>query len=61
VPSLPGTSNLPQGGALAIAKLVILFYAIEVLVNRDKEDSVWLRAAVVSTLAGLALRSLMPA
>jgi UDP-GlcNAc:undecaprenyl-phosphate/decaprenyl-phosphate GlcNAc-1-phosphate transferase len=61
VPSLPGTFNLPHGGALTIAKLVILFYAIEVLVSRVEGRSVWLRAAVLSTLAGLAVRSLMPA
>jgi UDP-GlcNAc:undecaprenyl-phosphate/decaprenyl-phosphate GlcNAc-1-phosphate transferase len=60
VPSLPGTFNLPHGGALTIAKLVILFYAIEVLVSRVEGRSVWLRAAVVSTLAVLAVRSLMP-
>jgi UDP-GlcNAc:undecaprenyl-phosphate/decaprenyl-phosphate GlcNAc-1-phosphate transferase len=60
VPSLPGTINLPHGGALTIAKLVILFYAIEVLVSRVEGRTVWLRVAVVSTLAGLALRSSMP-
>ena len=34
VPSLPGTLHLPQGGAHAIAKLVIVFYAVEMLVSR---------------------------
>jgi UDP-GlcNAc:undecaprenyl-phosphate/decaprenyl-phosphate GlcNAc-1-phosphate transferase len=60
VPSLPGTFNLPHGGVMAIVKLVILFYAIEVLVSRSEGRAVWLRIAVVSTLAGLALRPLMP-
>jgi hypothetical protein len=60
VPSLPGTFNLPQGGALTIAKLVILFYAIEVLLSRFEEQAVWLRLAVVATLASLALHCSMP-
>jgi UDP-GlcNAc:undecaprenyl-phosphate GlcNAc-1-phosphate transferase len=60
VPSLPGTFNLPHGGVLAIVKLVILFYAIEVLVSRTEGRAVWVRVAVVSTLAGLAVRPLMP-
>ena len=60
VPSLPGTFNLPQGGALAIAKLLILYYSIEVLVSRSEGRAVWLRLAVVSVLAGLAVRPLMP-
>jgi UDP-GlcNAc:undecaprenyl-phosphate/decaprenyl-phosphate GlcNAc-1-phosphate transferase len=60
VPSLPGTFNLPHGGALTIAKLVILFYTIEVLVSRVEGRAVWLRVAVVATLAGLALHSSMP-
>jgi UDP-GlcNAc:undecaprenyl-phosphate/decaprenyl-phosphate GlcNAc-1-phosphate transferase len=60
VPSLPGTFNLPHGGVMAIVKLVILFYAIEVLVSRSEGRAVWLRIAVLSTLAGLALRPLMP-
>jgi UDP-GlcNAc:undecaprenyl-phosphate GlcNAc-1-phosphate transferase len=60
VPSLPGPSNLPHGGALTIAKLLILFYAIEVLVSRSEGRAVWVRIAVVSTLAGLTVRPLMP-
>jgi UDP-GlcNAc:undecaprenyl-phosphate GlcNAc-1-phosphate transferase len=60
VPSLPGTFNLPHGGVMAIVKLVILFYAIEVLVSRSEGRAVWVRIAVVSTLAGLAVRPLLP-
>jgi UDP-GlcNAc:undecaprenyl-phosphate GlcNAc-1-phosphate transferase len=60
VPSLPGTFNLPHGGVMAIVKLVILFYAIEVLVSRSEGRAVWVRVAVASTLAGLAVRPLMP-
>jgi len=60
VPSLPGTLHLPNGGALAIAKLVILFYALEVLVSRCEGRALWLRIAGGSVLAGLAIRPLMP-
>jgi UDP-GlcNAc:undecaprenyl-phosphate GlcNAc-1-phosphate transferase len=59
VPSLPGTFDLPHGGVLAIVKLVILFYAIEVLVSRSEGRAVWVRIAVVCTLVGLAVRPLM--
>lgn len=57
VPSLPGTLRLPHGGALAIAKLVVIFYAIEMLVSRAEGRSVWVRVAAASVLAGLTLRS----
>jgi UDP-GlcNAc:undecaprenyl-phosphate/decaprenyl-phosphate GlcNAc-1-phosphate transferase len=57
VPSLPDTLGLPQGGALAIAKLVILFYAIEMLVSRSESNAVWVRIAATSFLAALTLRS----
>jgi UDP-GlcNAc:undecaprenyl-phosphate GlcNAc-1-phosphate transferase len=58
VPSL-GTLHLPHGGALAIAKLVILYYAIEMLVSRSELRAVWVRIAAASVLAGLILRSVM--
>jgi UDP-GlcNAc:undecaprenyl-phosphate/decaprenyl-phosphate GlcNAc-1-phosphate transferase len=56
VPSLPGTLRLPHGGALAIAKLVILFYALEMLVSRSERRAFWVRLAAASVLAGLVLR-----
>lgn len=59
VPSLPGTFNLPTGGAWSIAKLLILFYAVEVLVSRAEGRTVWLRVGVVSVLAALAIRPLL--
>jgi UDP-GlcNAc:undecaprenyl-phosphate GlcNAc-1-phosphate transferase len=58
VPSLPGTLHLPHGGALAIAKLVILFYAIEMLLSRAELPAVWVRIGAVAVLAGLAIRPL---
>ncbi len=59
VPSLPGTFSLPHGGPWTIAKLLILFYAIEVLVSRADDRAVWVRIAVVSVLAALAARPLL--
>jgi UDP-GlcNAc:undecaprenyl-phosphate/decaprenyl-phosphate GlcNAc-1-phosphate transferase len=56
VPSLPGIFAMPHGGAIGIAKLVILFYAIEVLVSRVELGVVWLRIAATALLAGLVLR-----
>jgi UDP-GlcNAc:undecaprenyl-phosphate/decaprenyl-phosphate GlcNAc-1-phosphate transferase len=58
VPSLPGTLRLPHGGGLAIAKLVILFYAIEMLVSRSELRAVWVRVAAAVVLAGLVVRPL---
>jgi UDP-GlcNAc:undecaprenyl-phosphate GlcNAc-1-phosphate transferase len=58
VPNLPGTLRLPHGGAMAIAKLVIVLYAIEMLVSRTEDRAVWVRIATASVLAGLILRSL---
>jgi UDP-GlcNAc:undecaprenyl-phosphate/decaprenyl-phosphate GlcNAc-1-phosphate transferase len=60
VPSLPGTFALPNGGAAGIAKLAILFYALEVLTSLAELGVVWLRIAVATFLAGLMLRPLLP-
>jgi UDP-GlcNAc:undecaprenyl-phosphate GlcNAc-1-phosphate transferase len=59
VPSLPDTLGLPSGGALGIAKLVILFYAIEVLVSRLEIGVIWLRIGGWALLVGLVTRSLV--
>jgi UDP-GlcNAc:undecaprenyl-phosphate/decaprenyl-phosphate GlcNAc-1-phosphate transferase len=59
VPSLPGSVSLPHGGALGIAKLVVLFYAVEVLVSRTEMPVVWLRIGVASVLTGLILRPML--
>jgi UDP-GlcNAc:undecaprenyl-phosphate GlcNAc-1-phosphate transferase len=60
VPSLPDSFALPDGGARGIAKLVILFYALEVLLSRVDLGVVWLRVATASILLGLMLRPLLP-
>jgi UDP-GlcNAc:undecaprenyl-phosphate/decaprenyl-phosphate GlcNAc-1-phosphate transferase len=57
VPSLPGTLGLPHGGALAIAKIVVVFYAIEMLISRSQDKAVWVRIAAVSVLGCLTIRS----
>jgi UDP-GlcNAc:undecaprenyl-phosphate/decaprenyl-phosphate GlcNAc-1-phosphate transferase len=59
VPSLLDTLHLPHGGALAIAKLVILFYALEMLVTWSERRAVWVRIAAASVLAGLVVRPLV--
>jgi UDP-GlcNAc:undecaprenyl-phosphate GlcNAc-1-phosphate transferase len=59
IPSLPGNFGLPNGGAVGIAKLVILFYAIEALVSRSEMQVVWLRIAAAALMAGLIVRPLL--
>ncbi len=59
VPSLSGTFAMPDGGAAGIAKLVTLFYAIEVLISRVDLGAVWLRIAVAAVLTGLVIRPLV--
>jgi hypothetical protein len=60
VPSLPGTLQLPHGGALGIAKLVVVLYSIEMLVRRSDGRAAWVRIAAAAVLAGLAVRPLVP-
>jgi UDP-GlcNAc:undecaprenyl-phosphate/decaprenyl-phosphate GlcNAc-1-phosphate transferase len=56
VPSLLDTLHLPHGGALAIAKLVILFYALEMLVTWSERRAAWVRLAAATVLVGLVVR-----
>jgi UDP-GlcNAc:undecaprenyl-phosphate GlcNAc-1-phosphate transferase len=60
VPNLAGSFALPDGGAGGIAKVVILFYAIEGLLSRVDVGVLWLRVAVSVLLLALTLRPLMP-
>jgi UDP-GlcNAc:undecaprenyl-phosphate GlcNAc-1-phosphate transferase len=60
VPSLPGTLHLPHGGALGIAKLVVVLYSIEMLVRRSDGRAAWVRIAAAAVLTGLAVRPLVP-
>jgi UDP-GlcNAc:undecaprenyl-phosphate GlcNAc-1-phosphate transferase len=59
VPSLPGIIALPHGGALAIAKLVVLFYSVEVLLSRVDLEVVWLRIGFAMLLGALCVRPLL--
>jgi UDP-GlcNAc:undecaprenyl-phosphate GlcNAc-1-phosphate transferase len=59
VPSLPDTLGLPDGGALGIAKLVVLFYAMEALVSRLDMRVFWLRIGASTLLVSLVARSLL--
>lgn len=60
IPSLQSSLVLPQGSAAGIAKVVILFYAIEVLLSRVTLGVVWLRLGTAMVLLGLTLRPLIP-
>jgi UDP-GlcNAc:undecaprenyl-phosphate GlcNAc-1-phosphate transferase len=59
IPSLADTLGLSHGGALGIAKLVVLFYAIEALVSRVEIRVLWLRIAASALLAGLVVRTMI--
>jgi UDP-GlcNAc:undecaprenyl-phosphate GlcNAc-1-phosphate transferase len=59
LPSLSDSLGMPDGGALGIAKLVILFYAIELLVNRTETRVIWLRLSASMLLVGMVLRPLL--
>jgi UDP-GlcNAc:undecaprenyl-phosphate GlcNAc-1-phosphate transferase len=59
LPSLASSVGLPQGGAVSIAKLVVLFYSVEVLVNRAEIPVMWLRLGMTAVLAGLIFRPLL--
>ncbi len=57
VPNLPGTLGLPHGGALAIAKLVVVYYAVAMITSRQESGALWMRIVVAAVLAGLVMRS----
>jgi hypothetical protein len=59
VPNLAAGLGMPHGGALGIAKLVILFYAVEVLVHRVEMPVVVLRLSVTTLLAALIIRPML--
>jgi UDP-GlcNAc:undecaprenyl-phosphate/decaprenyl-phosphate GlcNAc-1-phosphate transferase len=59
VPNLAAGLGMPHGGALGIAKLVILFYAVEVLVHRLEMPVVVLRLSVTTLLAALIIRPML--
>jgi UDP-GlcNAc:undecaprenyl-phosphate GlcNAc-1-phosphate transferase len=60
VPNLPGLLDLPQGAPLGIAKIVAIFYAIELLAGSSETRALWVRVSTVGLLAALVLRPLFP-
>jgi UDP-GlcNAc:undecaprenyl-phosphate GlcNAc-1-phosphate transferase len=59
VPNLAAGLGMPHGGALGIAKLVILFYSVEVLVHRVEMPVVVLRLSVTTLLAAMIIRPML--
>jgi UDP-GlcNAc:undecaprenyl-phosphate GlcNAc-1-phosphate transferase len=57
IPNLPGLKGIPQGSAIAIAKVVVLFYSLELLANRVAERAVWLRLGALALIVALLGRS----
>jgi UDP-GlcNAc:undecaprenyl-phosphate GlcNAc-1-phosphate transferase len=56
VPSLPGLLQLPHGAPLGLAKLIVLFYAIELLAGGGGAEASRIRFGSIVILAGLCLR-----
>jgi UDP-GlcNAc:undecaprenyl-phosphate GlcNAc-1-phosphate transferase len=61
VPSLPGLMQLPPGAPLGVAKIMVLFYAIELLAGGGVRLAPFLRLGSTLVLAGLCLRPLLGA
>jgi len=59
VPSLPGLLQLPPGAPLGVAKIIVLFYAIELLAGGGMRLAPFLRLGSTLVLAGLCLRPLL--
>jgi UDP-GlcNAc:undecaprenyl-phosphate/decaprenyl-phosphate GlcNAc-1-phosphate transferase len=59
VPSLSGSFAIPHAGTTGIAKLMVLFYAIEVLISRVEQGALWLRIGAAAILITLTLRPLL--
>jgi len=61
VPSLPGLMQLPPGAPLGVAKIVVLFYAIELLAGGGVRLAPFLRLGSTLVLVGLCLRPFLGA
>jgi len=53
IPNLPGLGGMPEGSANAIAKVVVFFYAIELLANRAPEGALWFRLSALAVTIAL--------
>ena len=56
LPNLPGLSGAPSNLGLSVAKLVVLFYALEMLSNHSDRTRAWLWRGALVFLAVLAVR-----
>lgn len=54
VPNLPGIGALPTNSAQGIAKLVLLYYGLEVAASTGQRHPAWVRLTGFALLAGLA-------
>jgi len=54
VPNLPGLGALPMNAGQGVAKLVVLFYGLEVAVLYSERRTVWVRASALAAIALLA-------
>jgi UDP-GlcNAc:undecaprenyl-phosphate/decaprenyl-phosphate GlcNAc-1-phosphate transferase len=60
LPNLPGLRGAPSNLGLSVAKLVVLFYALEMLSNHSERTRAWLWRGALVFLAALAVRGLVP-
>ena len=61
VPSLPGLMQLPPGAPLGVAKIIVMFYAIELLAGGGVKLAPFLRLGSTLVLVGLCLRPFLGA
>ena len=61
LPNLPGLRGAPSNLGLSVAKLVVLFYALEMLAGHSARTKAWLWRSGAVFLAVLAVRGLVMA
>jgi UDP-GlcNAc:undecaprenyl-phosphate GlcNAc-1-phosphate transferase len=59
LPNLAGSIGTPHDLSLGVVKLLLLFYAVELLLSHSTRSRVLLQVAGVGVLAGIALRALI--
>ncbi len=59
LPNLPGLRGAPSNLGLSVAKLVVLFYALEMLAGHSARTKAWLWRSGAAFLAVLAVRGLV--
>ena len=61
LPNLPGLRGAPSNLGLSVAKLIVLFYALEMLAGHSARTKAWLWRSGAAFLAALAVRGLLMA